>query len=561
MSRPSHRDACQAFRWEESARAMGFTAGAPVNLGRAIVDRHAGSGRPALRWFGKRGEARTYTFDELARLTARFANVLRARGVGPGDRVVGFLPRIPEMLLAMIGTWKVGAVYVPIFTGFGPDAIEFRVRHSGARVLVTQGEHRGRLPEPLPDGVTVITVAGGAPGDVDFWRVMDGQPDVARLTDVRREDPAVLLYTSGSTGPPKGVKIESSAMLPTTTRVMASHPVRGGESEDREAVGKHRARGPGQYQAAALDGRRLPEHPALVVPAVGHAGQILEIGADAVRLAITGRPLESDGKRGQRLGQLGIFRRGQLAHVDVGADALRLHARDPEDPAHPRVRHLHVEHRVLLPVLLQRRVEVEVQVALRAPRHHEPPEDVHASQLVEEVVDRDVGRPARRHLHLDAAARDRHELVDQVADPVGRQPESPDGRHHVLRFLDVVGALHEFFGGYLTEAGYGFGHWAPHDAMPGQKLWLWSLARDGGIWEDLLTDTDGQYVEYQAGRLLVQYQPAGEVNPIAQVGFDPGATDRWSETWFPLEGTGGLTAASREGAARPRTIEEGSRSR
>jgi acetyl-CoA synthetase len=216
MSRPTHRDAYQAFRWEESARAMGFTTGAPVNLGRAIVDRHAGSGRAALRWFGKRGEARTYTFAELARLTARFANVLRELGVGPGDRVAGFLPRIPEMLIAMIGAWKVGAVYVPIFTGFGPDAIEFRVRHSGARMLVTQWEQRGRLPEPLPDGVTVITVAGeagGAPDDVDFWRIMHGQSDVARLTAVRREDPAVLLYTSGSTGPPKGVKIAANFLV------------------------------------------------------------------------------------------------------------------------------------------------------------------------------------------------------------------------------------------------------------------------------------------------------------------------------------------------------------
>jgi acetyl-CoA synthetase len=213
MNRPSHRDACQAFRWEESARAMGFAAGAPVNLGRAIVDRHAGSGRVALRWFGKRGEAQAYTFDDLARLTAGFAHVLREVGVGAGDRVAGFLPRIPEMLIAMIGTWKVGAVYVPIFTGFGSDAIEFRVRHSGARVLVTQWEQRARLPEPLPDGVTVITVVdggAGAPGDVDFWGAMQGQPDVARLTDVRREDPAVLLYTSGSTGPPKGVKIAAN---------------------------------------------------------------------------------------------------------------------------------------------------------------------------------------------------------------------------------------------------------------------------------------------------------------------------------------------------------------
>ncbi|HEX4995863.1 MAG TPA: AMP-binding protein [Methylomirabilota bacterium] len=216
MSRPTHRDACQAFRWEESARAMGFTAGPSVNLGRAIVDRHAASGRAALRWFGKRGEARAYTFDELARLTARFANALRELGVGSGDRVAGFLPRIPEMLIAMIGTWKAGAVYVPIFTGFGPDAIEFRVRHSGARVLVTQWEQRGRLPEPLPDGVAVVTVAGGgagAPGDVDFWRIMHGQPETTAPADSRRDEPAVLLYTSGSTGPPKGVKIAANFLV------------------------------------------------------------------------------------------------------------------------------------------------------------------------------------------------------------------------------------------------------------------------------------------------------------------------------------------------------------
>jgi acetyl-CoA synthetase len=216
MSRPTHRDACQAFRWEESARAMGFGGGGPVNLGRAIVDRHAGAGRAALRWFGRGGEDRTYTYDELAGLSARFAGVLRERGVGPGDRVAGFLPRIPEMLIAMLGTWKAGAVYVPIFTGFGPDAIEFRARHSGARVLVTQWEQRGRLPEPLPAGLTVITVAGGSggvAGDVDFWRAMLGQPDAARLTDVRREDPAVLLYTSGSTGPPKGVKIAANFLV------------------------------------------------------------------------------------------------------------------------------------------------------------------------------------------------------------------------------------------------------------------------------------------------------------------------------------------------------------
>jgi len=219
-SPPTYRDACRAFRWEESARALGWAPGEPVNLGHTIVDRHAGGGRPALRWLGKRGEDQTYSFDELGDLTARFAAVLRAHGVEPGDRVAGFLPRVPEMLIAMIGTWKAGAVYVPIFTGFGPDAVEYRVRHSGARVLVTHREHRARLPEPVPPGVTVVTVAGGdagAPGDIDFWRAMDHHREGADSLVRRRDEPAVLLYTSGSTGPPKGVKIAANFL-------MAIHP-------------------------------------------------------------------------------------------------------------------------------------------------------------------------------------------------------------------------------------------------------------------------------------------------------------------------------------------------
>src|SRR5262249_60892667 len=101
----------------------------------------------ALRWFGKDGAAREVSFAELASATDRFANALRALGVGQGDRVAGFLPRVPETLTVMLGTWKLGAVYVPIFTGFGPEAAAFRVGRSRGRVLCN---HRGpRGPGPL----------------------------------------------------------------------------------------------------------------------------------------------------------------------------------------------------------------------------------------------------------------------------------------------------------------------------------------------------------------------------------------------------------------------------
>jgi tetratricopeptide (TPR) repeat protein len=108
----------------------------------------------------------------------------------------------------------------------------------------------------------------------------------------------------------------------------------------------------------------------------------------------------------------------------------------------------------------------------------------------------------------------------------------------------VVGEYNDFMGGYWHNSKFGFGHWALYDEMPGQKLWLWSLARDGGIWEDLLTDSDGQYMEIQAGRLLNQYGGSSNKTPITQVPFMPGVTDRWHEIWFPVKEIGGLVAAS-----------------
>ncbi|MDC3133145.1 DUF5107 domain-containing protein, partial [Flavobacteriaceae bacterium] len=111
----------------------------------------------------------------------------------------------------------------------------------------------------------------------------------------------------------------------------------------------------------------------------------------------------------------------------------------------------------------------------------------------------------------------------------------------------VVGEYNDFFGGYYTKSDVGFGHWSRYDEIPGQKLWLWALSRSGGIWEDLLTDTDGQYIEYQAGRLFVQYFPGTE-NPMSQTTFEAHQTDQWNEVWFPIKDIGGLKEASNLGA-------------
>ena len=112
----------------------------------------------------------------------------------------------------------------------------------------------------------------------------------------------------------------------------------------------------------------------------------------------------------------------------------------------------------------------------------------------------------------------------------------------------IVGEYNDFFGGYYKNDNIGFGHWGEHIDIPGQKLWLWSQSRSGGIWEDLLTDEDGQYIEFQAGRLFVQYSPEEKQNPISNVNFEPYTTDSWSEAWFPIKEIGGLCEASKFGA-------------
>ena len=212
-SRPSYAEACRAFRREDSLAALGWTASGDVSLGETIVDRHAGSGHTALTWVG-RDAARRYTFAELADLSQRFANLLASLGVARGDRVAGFMPRVPETLIAMVGTWKAGAVYVPIFTGFGPDAVAYRMGHSGARVVCTHWEHRARVP--ALDGVRIVTVTRpgeSEPDGVGFWPALELQSPRGEPARVRRDDPAAILYTSGSTGPPKGVQIAANFPL------------------------------------------------------------------------------------------------------------------------------------------------------------------------------------------------------------------------------------------------------------------------------------------------------------------------------------------------------------
>ena len=113
----------------------------------------------------------------------------------------------------------------------------------------------------------------------------------------------------------------------------------------------------------------------------------------------------------------------------------------------------------------------------------------------------------------------------------------------------VVGAAEEWFGGYFAGRAAGYGHWSLFGDKPGQKVWLWSLARDGGMWRDLLTDPPApQYIEMQSGLMHSQADGSSSATPFKHAALEPGAALAWNELWFPLSAIGGLAAASPAGA-------------
>jgi tetratricopeptide (TPR) repeat protein len=112
----------------------------------------------------------------------------------------------------------------------------------------------------------------------------------------------------------------------------------------------------------------------------------------------------------------------------------------------------------------------------------------------------------------------------------------------------VMGSYENWFGGYWHKKDFGFGHWAPYSDAPGKKLWIWSLARSGAIWEDLLTDEDGQYIEAQSGVKFNQAsEDSGFDSPFNQLRIGPYYTETKTEYWFPVKETKGMVDASPDG--------------
>ena len=207
--------------------AIAWFSGAKLNATVNCIDRHleARGDQTAIIWEGDDpSEQQHISYKELHENVCRFANLLKSRGVGKGDRVSIYMPMIPEAAVAMLGCARIGAVHSVVFGGFSPDSLRDRILDSDCRVVVTADEGpRGGRSVPLKANVeaalaecpdvhtTIIVRRTGAevPGDAkrDIW-YHEGMASVSpdcEPEEMDAEDPLFILYTSGSTGKPKGV--------------------------------------------------------------------------------------------------------------------------------------------------------------------------------------------------------------------------------------------------------------------------------------------------------------------------------------------------------------------
>jgi acetyl-CoA synthetase len=229
---PDYDAYVKSFSWREARALLDGLPGGGLNITHEALDRHIQAGRGgklALRWIGRDEQPHDFTYAALGAAVNRFANVLAQRGVSKGERVFSLLGRVPELYIAALGTLKNGSVFSPLFSAFGPEPIKARMMIGGAKVLITSEGFYRRKVEPWRKELAslehvFLTDCSSTPpaGTTNLAVAMAEAPDSFATVWTAPEDMALLHFTSGTTGRPKGaVHVHEAVVAHHTTGRLA----------------------------------------------------------------------------------------------------------------------------------------------------------------------------------------------------------------------------------------------------------------------------------------------------------------------------------------------------
>ena len=204
----------QEFNYEQLIQEQLVGQPNAINAYIECCQRYVGQQKTALIWEGKNGESEQWSFEQLDVASAQLANYFKSIGIQVGDCIAGLLPRTPELLITILATWRIGAIYQPLFTAFESKAIEHRVLTANTKLIVTNAEQRPKLNHV--EVKHILTVNAGtnlASNEADFWQEAKQQSDQCEAVLRSFDDDFLMMFTSGTTGLAKSVPVPLKAVL------------------------------------------------------------------------------------------------------------------------------------------------------------------------------------------------------------------------------------------------------------------------------------------------------------------------------------------------------------